>query len=118
MIQNKLYPTVAEAVADAELQFGDSVPTGTYLDMASNLPLVDPTKVVAPVLIVRGQYDGIAAEDDLLNFFHLLPHGDRQFAVIPGAAHAVSLSTNRYLVWHVIRAFLDMPPRFDNVHGG
>jgi hypothetical protein len=44
----------------AELPFGDSVPTGTYLDMSANLPVVDPLKVHAPVLLVRGEYDGIA----------------------------------------------------------
>src|SRR5258708_25319247 len=42
-------PSVAEALADVELKFGDQVPTGTYLDMTSKLPLVDPTKVLCPV---------------------------------------------------------------------
>ena len=32
-------PRVADALADAELQFGDQVPTGTYLDMCANLPV-------------------------------------------------------------------------------
>jgi pimeloyl-ACP methyl ester carboxylesterase len=41
-------PAVAEALADAELVFGDQVPTGTYLDMTANLPIVDPLKVSAP----------------------------------------------------------------------
>jgi len=31
-----------------ELKFGDQVPTGTYLDMTANLPVVDPKKVAAP----------------------------------------------------------------------
>ncbi len=39
---------VADAIAADELKFGDQVPTGTYLDMAVNLPLVDPTKVQSP----------------------------------------------------------------------
>ncbi len=104
-------PAVAEAVADAELPLGDSVPTGTYLDMTSNLPLVDPLKLRAPVLIARGEYDGIATEEDLLNFFKKLPNPDRQFVMVPGATHAVGLGTNRQLLWHATRAFLDMPPR-------
>ena len=37
-------PAVAEALADAELPFGDTVPTGTYLDMTANLPVVDPRR--------------------------------------------------------------------------
>jgi alpha-beta hydrolase superfamily lysophospholipase len=106
-------PAVAEAVADAELQFGDSVPTGTYLDMTVNLPIVDPLKLHCPVLIARGEYDGIATEEDLLNFFKKLPTPDREFALLPGASHAVALGTNREQLWHTVRAFLNMPPRRD-----
>jgi pimeloyl-ACP methyl ester carboxylesterase len=106
-------PAVAEALADAELPFGDTIPTGTYLDMTANLPLVDPLKLHVPVLIARGEYDGIATEEDLLNFFRKLPNPDRQFVMIPGATHAVGLGTNRQLLWHATRAFLDMPVRHD-----
>jgi pimeloyl-ACP methyl ester carboxylesterase len=107
-------PAVAEALADAELTFGDSIPTGTYLDMTANLPVVDPLKVRVPVLIARGEFDGIATEEDLLGFFRKLPNPDRQFVMIPGAAHAVGLGTNRQLLWHATRSFLLMPPRLDN----
>jgi len=106
-------PAVAEAMADAELKFGDTVPTGTYLDMTTRLPLVDPLKVKAPVLIVRGEYDGIATEDDLLNFFRKLPVQDREFVILPGASHSIGLGLNRAQFWHVLRAFLEMPKRMD-----
>lgn len=106
-------PAVAEAMADAELQFADSVPTGTYLDMTTKLPLVDPTKLKVPVMIARGEFDGIASEDDLLNFFKKLPVPDREFVVLPGAAHSIALGTNRRQFWHVMRSFLEMPSRLD-----
>ena len=98
-----------EALADAEMQFGDQIPTGTYLDMVANLPLVDPKKVMSPVLLVRGEYDGIATVADLEEFYNLLPNGDRQFIILPGTAHSVALATNRQLFWHVTRSFLTMP---------
>jgi pimeloyl-ACP methyl ester carboxylesterase len=98
-----------EALADVELQFGDQVPTGTYLDMTANLPVVKPEKVLSPVLLVRGEYDGIATVADLQEFFNALPNGDRQFIILPGTAHSVVLATNRQLFWHVTRAFLSMP---------
>jgi pimeloyl-ACP methyl ester carboxylesterase len=104
---------VAEAQADAELQFGNEIPTGTYLDMTSNLPVVDPLKVHSPVMILRGEYDGIASEQDLLNFFQKLPNSDRQFTILPGIAHSVVLGINRQLTWHAIRQFLEVPPRLD-----
>jgi len=102
-------PAVAEALADAELPFGDTIPTGTYLDMTANLPVVDPRRVKAPVLMVRGEHDGIATEEDLLEFFRLLPNPDRQFIVLAGASHAVALGLSRGQLWHVVRAFLTLP---------
>jgi alpha-beta hydrolase superfamily lysophospholipase len=106
-------PAVAEALADAELVFGDQVPTGTYLDMTANLPVVEPSEVQAPVMIVRGEHDGIASEEDLLDFFRQLPNPDRQFVVLPGAAHALVFGHNRRQLWHTVQAFLTMPPRRD-----
>jgi pimeloyl-ACP methyl ester carboxylesterase len=85
------------------------VPTGTYLDMTSKLPVVDPLRVHSPVLLVRGEYDGIATDADLLDFFARLPNPDRQYAIIPGAAHSVVLGKNRAGLWHVMHAFLTMP---------
>jgi pimeloyl-ACP methyl ester carboxylesterase len=51
---------VIEAFADAILALDDSVPTGTYVDMCAKLPVVDPEKITAPTIVMRGQYDGIA----------------------------------------------------------
>jgi pimeloyl-ACP methyl ester carboxylesterase len=102
-------PAIAEALADLELKFGDQVPTGTYLDMIVNLPIVDPAKVRAPVLLIRGEYDGIATVDDLAEFYKRLPNGDRQFVILPGLAHSVVLGLNREQFWHSMHSFLTMP---------
>jgi len=104
-------PAVANAIADFELQYGDQVPTGTYLDMTSKLPLVDPTKVLSPVLMLRGDHDGISTNADLLDFYGQLPNGDRQFVILPNVAHSVTSSNNRHMAFHVIQAFLNMPPQ-------
>jgi alpha-beta hydrolase superfamily lysophospholipase len=77
--------------------------------MTANLPLVDPAKVPCPVLMVRGQYDGISTEEDLLDFFTKLPTPDKQYAVIPGAAHSVVASLTRADFWHVMHEFLTLP---------
>ena len=92
-----------------ELKFGDQVPTGTYLDMTANLPVVDPLKVLAPVMLLRGEYDGIATIDDLTDFFKRLPSGDRQFTILPGAAHSLITNINRRQTWHTVHSFLSMP---------
>ena len=104
---------VTETLAKAELQYGDMVPTGTYLDMCANLPVVDPTKITCPVMIVRGEHDGVATEEDLMNFFRLLPNMDKQFAVFAGHAHVTPLGLNRRRFWHAMEAFLTLPDRLD-----
>ena len=101
-------PAVAEALDDAELQFGGEVPTGTYLDMTANLPLVDPAKVTAPVLLIRGDHDGIATLDDIVSFMKKLPNGDRQLTILPDAAHSLTFDRNRHRFWHTIHAFLNV----------
>jgi len=71
--------------------------------------VVDPLKVQAPVLLARGQYDGIATDEDILDFFTKLPSPDRQLAILPGLAHSLVMGKNRLLFWHVTREFLSMP---------
>jgi len=98
-----------EAFADAILALDDSVPTGTYVDMCSKLPLVDPAKLSVPTLVMRGEYDGIAGFDDLVEFFKRLPHPDKQFAVMAGISHASFQQKNYLGVYHQLHAFFAQP---------
>jgi pimeloyl-ACP methyl ester carboxylesterase len=91
------------------MKFGDTIPSGTYLDMAANLPIVDPTKIKSPVLMVRGEFDGNSTNDDLLDFYRQLPNGDRQFVILPQTPHAVGYSNNRHLLWYAMKNFLAAP---------
>lgn len=106
-------PAVGEAMANEELKFGEQAPTGTYLDMTTKLPLVHPEKLPMPVQLIHGQYDHSATLEDLSDFFLKLPSADRQFIILAGAAHLPSMGRNRAQFWHVMHAFLDMPPRRD-----
>jgi pimeloyl-ACP methyl ester carboxylesterase len=98
-----------EAFADAILALDDSVPTGTYVDMCENLPVVDPEKLTMPTIVMRGEYDGIAGFDDLLAFFKRLPNADKQFAVMPGISHASFQQKNYAIVFHILSAFFTQP---------
>jgi pimeloyl-ACP methyl ester carboxylesterase len=104
---------VAEAVADAQLAFGNTIPTGTYLDMCANLPVVDPEKINAPTLIMRGEHDGIATMADLTSFFTKLPNTDKQITILPGSAHIAPFGLNAHRFYHILFAFLEMPSRRD-----
>jgi len=100
---------VINAFADAILKLDDSVPTGTYVDMCSRLPVVNPEKLTAPTIIMRGQWDGIASMDDLIEFFRRLPNPDKQFAVMPGISHASFQQKNYMLVYHILLSFFSQP---------
>ena len=79
---------------DAILAIETTVPNGTYIDMCENLPVCDPKQIKVPTAILRGQYDGIASDEDLLEFFRLLPNPDKEFVMMPGIAHAAATSKN------------------------
>ena len=71
--------------------------------MAANLPLVDPKKVLAPVLMIRGIHDGNSTTADLIDFFQQLPK------ILPHTAHSPGYSNNRHLLWYATRNFLAAP---------
>src|SRR5512142_2948514 len=100
---------VIDAFADAILALDDSMPNGTYIDMCSKLPLVDPAKIAVPTLILRGEYDGIAGFDDLIEFFKRLPHPDKQFSVMAGISHASFQQKNYRTVYHILHAYFTQP---------
>jgi pimeloyl-ACP methyl ester carboxylesterase len=100
---------VIDAYADAITALDDSVPTGTYVDMCSKLPVVDPEKITVPTIIMRGQWDGIASMEDLIKFFAKLPNPDKQFAVMPGISHASFQQKNYQIVFHILACFFSQP---------
>jgi alpha-beta hydrolase superfamily lysophospholipase len=106
-------PALGDLVANEELKYGDSVPTGTYVDMTTKLPLVDPDKVACPVLIVRAEHDGIATDEDVMGFFARLRNPDKQIVKIGGLAHTAILGVNRARFYHALHSFLSMPARVD-----
>jgi pimeloyl-ACP methyl ester carboxylesterase len=100
---------VVDAFADAILALDDSMPNGTYIDMCSKLPVVDPTKITVPTVVLRGQFDGIAAMDDLIEFFKRLPSPDKQFTVLNGISHASFQQKNYQMVYQILHSYFTQP---------
>jgi pimeloyl-ACP methyl ester carboxylesterase len=113
-IFNRDHPGTADdatvnAFADAILALDSELPTGTYVDMCSKLPVVDPRRISVPTIVMRGEYDGIASFEDLDAFFKLLPNADKQFVVMPGISHASFQQKNYALVYHILYSFFTQP---------
>jgi pimeloyl-ACP methyl ester carboxylesterase len=98
-----------EAFADAILTLDDSMPTGTYVDMCSKLPLLDPKKMTMPTLVLRGEHDGIAAMDDLIEYFRQVACSSKQFTVMQGISHASFQQKNYMMVYHILHSFFTQP---------
>jgi non-heme chloroperoxidase len=102
-------PEVVKAFADAILALDSSMPTGTYVDMCANLPLISPEQIKVPTLIMRGEFDGIASFEDVAAFFAKLPNADKQLSVMPGIAHASLQEKNFATAQHVLYSFMSQP---------
>ena len=109
-VAGKSDPAVINALADFELRFGDSVPSGTYLDMATKLPLVDPKKLGCAVCLTRAEHDGNESEAELVRFFDELATKNKQFTMLDGMTHAGGMiGAQRHRLWYVMHSFLSAP---------
>jgi alpha-beta hydrolase superfamily lysophospholipase len=45
--------------------------------------------------------------DDICDFFKKLPSGDKQLTIIPGAAHTLVSSKQRFTFWRVMKSWLE-----------
>jgi alpha-beta hydrolase superfamily lysophospholipase len=77
--------------------------------MCSKLPLVDPAKITVPTIVMRGEFDGIAGFEDLIEFFTRLPNPDKQFAVMAGISHASFQQKNYLTAYHILHSFFAAP---------
>ena len=107
--QHRPAEKVVDAFADAILALDDSMPNGTYIDMCSKLPVLDPEKITVPTIVLRGQFDGIAGLDDLISFFKKLPNPDKQFSIMSGISRASFQQKNYLMVYHILHAYFTQP---------
>jgi alpha-beta hydrolase superfamily lysophospholipase len=59
--------------------------------------------------VLRGQFDGIAGFDDLLEFFKRLPSPDKQFSVMNGISHASFQQKNYLMCYQILHAYFTQP---------
>ena len=98
-----------EGYGKSSVTSGNSDIKSGVADLVAAVPIIEAKLVKCPVLLARGQYDGIATEADILDFYSQLPNPDRQLVILPGLAHSLTLGLNRQLYWHVAHSFMSMP---------
>ncbi len=88
---------VVEAWMKETAQWGAKAPNGILLDLNTKMPLTDPKKIVAPTMIILGDLDRLVpiTQPNLPGFFAALPNTDKQFIIVPGAGHTLTVQKPR-----------------------
>jgi pimeloyl-ACP methyl ester carboxylesterase len=107
-----LHPQFEEDVvalyAREALQTDPQSPNAFVQDSA-NLPILDPLRITVPTMIIFGEYDYYAKEEDLLPFFSQLKTRDKQFVLLPHGGHALILEKDHRRFQQEVLAFFDRP---------
>ncbi|GAC1451468.1 MAG: hypothetical protein PVSMB6_00970 [Steroidobacteraceae bacterium] len=98
---------VAAAYAEAALKT-DPLSPNAFIDYA-HLPILDPARITVPTMIIFGEYDHFASEQDLLPFFSQLRTREKQFVLLPHAGHALLLEKDHRRFQHAVLSFFERP---------
>ena len=78
-----------------------------FLDIAR--PILDPLRIVVPTMIIYGERDYAAKDEDLLPFYAQLATHDKQFVILPEGGHALMLEKDHRRFQHEVLSFFDRP---------
>jgi pimeloyl-ACP methyl ester carboxylesterase len=95
-------PNMIEVFAQASMALDETVPTGTYLDMCTKLPMVDPSDIPVPTIMMRGQYDGIANINDLYEFLRDCP---TRTNILPSCPASPMRASSKLIIFSYIILF-------------
>ena len=73
------------------------------------LPFLDPQQITVPTMLIFGEYDYLAKEEDLVPFFAQLKTTDKRFVLLPHGGHALMLEKDHRRFQHEVLSFLDRP---------
>jgi alpha-beta hydrolase superfamily lysophospholipase len=82
-------------------------PVRTDVRSESDYNELDPAKVAVPTLVIAGEFDPLAPEDNLARLFTRLGTAHKQWVSVPGGDHAALLETPRAYFIHALAAFFE-----------
>ena len=86
----------------------DSQSPNSFVENA-NLPILDPHQITVPTMIIHGDKDYAAKEEDLLPFYAQLKTQDKRYILLPDGGHALMLEKDHRRFQHEVLSFLDRP---------
>jgi pimeloyl-ACP methyl ester carboxylesterase len=75
----------------------------------TKMPFLDPQQITVPTMIIYGEYDYYAKDDDLLPFFGEIKARDKQLVLLPNGGHALMLEKDHRRFQHEVLRFFDRP---------
>jgi len=100
-----------EDVVDQSVKVGlqmDPQRTNIFVEYAK-LPILDPARITVPTLIIHGDKDFLAKEEDLLPFYSQLNTRDKSYVLLPDSGRMMLLEKNHRRLQYEILSFLDRP---------
>jgi pimeloyl-ACP methyl ester carboxylesterase len=98
---------VVEAYVKEALRTDPQSPN-SFVENAS-LPILNPGRITVPTMIIHGEKDYAAQEEDLLPFYAQLGTHDKRYILLPNGGHAVMLEKDHRRFQHEVLNFFDRP---------
>ena len=75
----------------------------------ANLPILDPARITVPTMIIHGEKDFAAKEEDLLPFYSQLATHDKRYILLPRSGHMLIMEKDHRLFQYEVLSFFDRP---------
>jgi len=90
-----------------ELAGAIRAPRGRNVDLEMAEPHFNATEITMPTLVIRGEHDKFAKQDDNQALFDALGGDQNEFVVIPGAGHFAHFEKTNMQFYAALTAFLE-----------
>src|SRR5262249_48154420 len=75
----------------------------------AHLPILDPARITVPTMIIHGEKDFAAKEEDLLPFYSLLATHDKRYILLPDGGHMLIFEKDHRRFQYEVLSFFDRP---------
>ena len=106
-IQGEVEEDVVQESVKVGLQMDPQRPN-VFVEWAK-LPILDPARITVPTMIIHGEKDFAAKEEDLLPFYAQLNTHDKRYVLLPNGGHMLILEKDHQRLQHEVLSFFDRP---------
>jgi len=75
----------------------------------TKLPILDPVRITVPTMIIHGERDFAAKDEDLLPFYSQLKTHDKRYVLLPDGGHMLLQEKDHQRFQHEVLSFFDRP---------